>query len=202
MGRYIGPRCRLMRREGVNLDLKRNWSLEKRDTPPGQHGLSRTKLSNYGIQLREKQKAKRFYGVLERQFRIYFRSAASSKGVTGHTLLQILESRLDNVVYQMGFALTRSQGRQLATHGVLLLNGKKVDIPSIKVKPNDVISVKNKAAVQKMINLNIEVNKGWVPPVWLEVDNAKLTAKVLRLPVREEIKAPVNEQLIVELYSR
>lgn len=202
MGRYIGPRCRLSRREGVNLELKRNWSLERRETPPGQHGLQKTKLSNFGIQLREKQKAKRFYGVLERQFRNYFRKAVSIKGVTGHILLQFLEARLDNVVYQMGFALTRAQARQMVSHGSMRLNGKKIDIPSIQVKANDVISVKDKPSIQKMVQTNLEVNKGWAAPAWLEVDNKKLSAKVVRMPVREEIKAPVNEQLIVELYSR
>jgi len=191
-----------MRREGVNLDLKKRWSLEKRDTPPGQHGLQKTKLSNYGIQLREKQKAKRYYCVLEKQFRNYFRKAAATKGVTGHTLLQFLECRLDNVVYQMGFALTRSQARQMVSHGLMRLNGKKIDIPSIQVKPNDVVTVKEKDATLKMVRNNVELNKGWAPPTWLEVSTDKLTGKVTRMPVREDIKAPVNEQLIVELYSR
>ena len=202
MGRYIGPRCRLMRREGTNLDLKKNWNIERRESPPGQHGLQKTKLSNYGIQLREKQKAKRYYGILEKQFRNYFRKAAATKGITGQTLLQYLEIRLDNVVYQMGFALTRSQARQMVSHALVRLNGKKVDIPSIQVKPNDVITVKEKPATQKLAKINIEMNKGWAPPAWLEVDNDKLTGKVVRLPMREDIKAPVNEQLIVELYSR
>jgi small subunit ribosomal protein S4 len=202
MGRYIGPRCRLMRREGVNLDLKRNWTLEKRETPPGQHGAKKAKLSNFGVQLREKQKAKRYYGLLEKQFRNYFIKAASMKGVTGHTLLQFLERRLDNVLCQTGFALTRAQGRQMATHGLILLNGKKVDIPSIQVKPGDTIEFKNKPATTKLVKENLEKNPGWAVPAWLEVNTDKLTAKVLRLPTREEIKAPVNEQLIVELYSR
>jgi small subunit ribosomal protein S4 len=202
MGRYIGPRCRLMRREGTNLDLKKNWNLERRENPPGQHGLQKTKLSNYGIQLREKQKAKRYYGVLEKQFRNYFRKAASMKGVTGHTLLQFLETRLDNVVYQMGFALTRSQARQMVSHALIRLNGKKVDIPSIQVKPNDIISVKEGSSSQKLAMTNLEMNKSWVVPTWLEVNNDKLTGKIVRMPSREDIKAPVNEQLIVELYSR
>ncbi len=202
MGRYIGPRCRLMRREGTNLDLKKKWNIERREGPPGQHGMQKTKLSNYGIQLREKQKAKRYYGILEKQFRNYFIKAASTKGITGHSLLQFLEIRLDNVVYQMGFALTRAQARQMVSHALVRLNGKKVDIASIQVKPNDVISIKDKPATQKLAQNNLEMNKGWVSPTWLEVDNAKLTGKVLRLPVREDIKAPVNEQLIVELYSR
>ncbi len=192
-----------MRREGVNLDLKRNWSLERRENPPGQHGANRkSKLSNYGVQLREKQKAKRFYCVLEKQFRNYFNKAASTKGVTGHILLQLLERRLDNVLYQTGFALTRSQGRQIVGHGLILLNGKKVDIPSIQVKIGDVITFKAKPATEKLIKENLEKNAGWAAPGWLEVNTDKLTAKVTRFPVREDIKAPVNEQLIVELYSR
>jgi small subunit ribosomal protein S4 len=202
MGRYLGPRCRLMRREGVNLDLKKKWTLERRDTPPGQHGAKKTKLSNYGLQLREKQKTKRFYCVLEKQFRNYFIKAASTKGVTGHILLQLLERRIDNVVYQMGFALTRSQGRQIVSHGLVLLNGKKIDIPSIQVKPGDTVEFNAKPATAKLVQGILEKNDGWAAPAWLEVDSKKLIGKVVRLPLREDIKAPVNEQLIVELYSR
>lgn len=202
MGRYIGPRCRLMRREGVNLDLKKNWTLERRETPPGQHGLAKTKMSNYGIQLREKQKAKRYYGVLERQFRNYFRKAVSTKGVTGHILLQFLERRLDNVVYSMGFASTRSQARQIVSHGLVKLNDRKVDIASIMVKPNDVISLNGKAKTEKFVKSVVEANQHRPASPWVAVDADKMTGKVLRLPTREEIKAPVNEQLIVELYSR
>ncbi len=202
MGRYIGPRCRLMRREGVNLDLKRNWSLERRESAPGQHGAKKTKLSNYGIQLREKQKAKRFYGILERQFRNYFRKAAATKGVTGHLLLQYLERRLDNVVYQMGFAVTRAQARQIVTHGLVLLNDKQVDIPSIQVKPEDTISFKSKPATETYVKKVVEMNEARKVPGWLESDHVKLTGRIVRLPVREDINAPVNEQLIVELYSR
>ena len=203
MGRYLGPRCRLMRREGVNLDLKKSWTLEKRDSPPGQHGLRKTKLSNYGLQLREKQKAKRYYGILEKQFRNYFIKASSVKGITGTTLLQLLESRLDNVMCQLGFATTRSQGRRsFVSHGLVRLNGKKVDIPSIQVKAGDIITFKEKEATTKVIRNTVEGHKDWAAPAWLEADKVKLTGKVLRLPTREEIKAPVNEQLIVELYSR
>lgn len=202
MGRYLGPRCRLMRREGVNLDLKKKWTLERRETPPGQHGAKKTKLSNYGLQLREKQKTKRFYGVLEKQFRNYFIKASSVKGVTGHVLLQLLERRMDNVIYQMGFALTRAQARQIVSHGLVLLNGKKIDIPSIQVKPGDTVEFKSKPATVKFIQAVVEKNEGWTAPTWLEVDSAKLTGKIVRLPSREDIKAPVNEQLIVELYSR
>jgi len=202
MGRYLGPRCRLMRREGVNLDLKKKWTLERRESPPGQHGAKKAKLSNYGVQLREKQKTKRFYCVLEKQFRNYFIKAASTKGITGHILLQLLERRIDNVIYQMGFGLTRSQARQIVSHGLVLLNGKKIDIPSIQVKPGDTVEFKSKPATVKFIQAIVEKNEGWVAPSWLEVDSAKMTGKVVRLPLREDIKAPVNEQLIVELYSR
>jgi small subunit ribosomal protein S4 len=191
-----------MRREGVNLDLKKGWTLERRESPPGQHGLRKTKLSNYGVQLREKQKAKRFYGILEKQFRNYFIKASSTKGVTGTILLQLLERRLDNVVYQLGFSTTRAQARQMVSHGLVRLNGKKVDIPSIQVKAEDVITFKEKTATQKVIKTNVEMNPGWATPAWLQVDTDKLVGKVLRFPTREEIKAPVNEQLIVELYSR
>ncbi len=202
MGRYIGPRCRLMRREGVNLELKRNWSLERREGAPGQHGAKKTKLSNYGIQLREKQKAKRFYGVLERQFRNYFRKAVATKGVTGHLLLQFLERRMDNVIYQMGYAVTRAQARQIVTHGLVFLNGKQIDIPSILVSPEDTITFKSKAATETYVKKVVEMNEARKVPAWLEVDTVKLTGKVVRLPLREDINAPVNEQLIVELYSR
>lgn len=202
MARYTGPRCRLMRREGVNLDLKRNWSLERRETPPGQHGAQKTKLSNFGVQLREKQKAKRYYGILERQFRNYFRAAQSVKGVTGHILLQLIERRMDNVIYVMGFATTRAQARQIVSHGLVKLNGKKIDIPSIQVKPNDEISFNGKPATEKYIKANIEANQARGVAGWVLVDADKMTGKVVRIPARDEIKAPVNEQLIVELYSR
>ncbi len=202
MGRYIGPKCRLMRREGVNLELKKRWTLEKRDTPPGQHGLKKGKLSNYGIQLREKQKAKRYYGILERQFRNYYLKALKIKGVTGTTLLQFLECRMDNVLYQMGFAITRAQGRQIVTHGLVRLNGKKIDIPSIIVKPGDVITFKEKPATIKYIKNVLENNKDFKPKDWIQVDTDTLKATIVRVPNRDEIQCPVNEQLIVELYSR
>ncbi len=202
MGRYLGPRCRLMRREGVNLGLKRNWNLEKRETPPGQHGAQKAKLSNFGLQLREKQKAKRYYGVLERQFRNYFRKAVAIKGVTGHILLRFLECRMDNVVFSMGFATTRTQGRQMVSHGLVLLNGKKIDIASIQVKPSDTITFQSKPTTIKFVQANIEANKGKEIPGWVQVDAEKLTGKVVRFPARDEVKFPINEQLIVELYSR
>ena len=202
MARYTGPRCRLSRREGVNLDLKKKWSLERREAPPGQHGAKRTKLSNYGLQLREKQKAKRFYGILERQFRGYYLKASHRKGITGVILLQYLESRLDNVLYQLGFAITRAQARQIVGHGLVVVNARRVNIPSFQVKPGDLITIEDKEKARKFVKNNIEMNKGWSAPLWLVADAENLTGKVVRVPQREDIKAPVNEQLIVELYSR
>lgn len=202
MARYIGPRCRLSRREGVNLDLKKKWDLERREAPPGQHGAKRTKLSNYGLQLREKQKAKRFYGVLEKQFRSYYLKASRRKGITGVLLLQYLECRLDNVIYQLGFAITRAQARQIVGHGLVVVNGRRVNIPSFQVKAGDVISIEDKEKVRKFIKNNLTMNEGWASPLWLVADPENLTGKVVRSPEREDIKAPVNEQLIVELYSR
>lgn len=202
MARYIGPRCRLSRREGVNLDLKKKWDLERREAPPGQHGAKRAKLSNYGLQLREKQKAKRFYGILEKQFRSYYLKASRRKGITGVLLLQYLESRLDNVMYQLGFAVTRAQARQIVGHGLVTVNGRPVNIPSYLVKAGDVIAVEPKEKSRKYIKNNIEMNDGWTTPLWLVADTDNLVGKVVRSPEREDIKAPVNEQLIVELYSR
>jgi small subunit ribosomal protein S4 len=202
MARYIGPRCRLSRREGVNLDLKKKWALERRESPPGQHGAKRTKLSNFGLQLREKQKAKRFYGVLEKQFRSYYLEASRRKGITGVLLLQQLECRLDNVIYQLGFAVTRAQARQIVGHGLIRVNGKRVNIPSYQVKANDVITVEDKEKSRKFVKSNVTMNEGWTTPLWLVADPDNLTGKVVRSPEREDIKAPVNEQLIVELYSR
>lgn len=200
MARYRGPRCRLSRREGVNLGLKKNWDLDRRDVPPGQHGFKRSKLSDYGIQLREKQKAKRFYGILERQFRKYYEQAAAAKGVTGVVLLQKLELRLDNVIYQMGYALTRSQGRQMVGHGLVHVNGKRVNIPSYHVQVGDQITFTDKA--QKLLKHNVEVNESWAVPGWLSANHAQYKGEVMRIPEREDITIPVNEQLIVELYSK
>lgn len=202
MARYTGPRCRLSRREGVNLDLKKKWALERREAPPGQHGAKRTKLSNYGLQLREKQKAKRFYGVLEKQFRSYYLKASRRKGITGVVLLQYLESRLDNVLYQLGFAITRAQARQVVGHGLVNVNDRRVNIPSFQVKPGDVITIEQKEKARKYIKNNLTMNEGWAAPLWLVSDAENLVGKVVRVPERDDIKAPVNEQLIVELYSR
>jgi small subunit ribosomal protein S4 len=202
MARYTGPRCRLSRREGVNLGLKKRWSLDKREMAPGQHGFRRSKLSQYGIQLREKQKAKRIYGILERQFKNYYLKATASKGITGTVLLQLLETRLDNVVYQLGFAITRAQGRQMVSHGLVRVNDKKVNVPSAHVKAGDAISFASKDAITKYVKKNLELNEGWAVPAWLQADVEGLKGKVIRIPARDEIAVPVNEQLIIELYSK
>ncbi|MBF0618876.1 MAG: 30S ribosomal protein S4 [Candidatus Omnitrophica bacterium] len=202
MARYTGPRCRLSRREGVNLGLKKKWSLEKRETPPGQHGARRGKLSNYGLQLREKQKAKRIYGILEKQFRNYYLKASATKGVTGTLLLQMLEKRLDNVVYQLGFAITRAQARQMVNHGLVCVNGKKVNIPSAQVYEGDAVSFNAKEATRAYVKKNLEMNEGWSVPLWLQADIAAMAGKVVRIPAREDIVVPLNEQLIIELYSK
>ncbi len=202
MARYTGPRCRLSRREGVNLGLKKKWSLDQNETVPGQHGARRTKLSNYGLQLREKQKAKRIYGLLEKQFRNYYLKACNAKGVTGTVLLQMLECRLDNIIYRMGFAITRAQGRQMVNHGLVRVNGRKLDIPSAQVKEGDVITFNDKEATKKYLTKNVELNEGWAVPTWLMVDLEKREGKIVRVPARDEIVIPVNEQLIIELYSK
>ncbi|MEI8012042.1 MAG: 30S ribosomal protein S4 [Candidatus Omnitrophota bacterium] len=202
MARYTGPRCRLSRREGVNLGLKKRWSLEKRESIPGQHGTRRSKLTNYGVQLREKQKAKRMYGILEKQFRNYYLKASAAKGVTGTVLLQMLECRLDNIIFRLGFAITRAQGRQMANHGLVRVNGRKVDVPSFHVKMGDIITFNDKDSLRKYVQKNIELNEGVSIPSWLQADNAKFEGKVVRIPTREDIVVPVNEQLIIELYSK
>ncbi|MBF0593771.1 MAG: 30S ribosomal protein S4 [Candidatus Omnitrophica bacterium] len=202
MARYTGPRCRLSRREGVNLGLKKRWSLDKREAPPGQHGFRRGKLSNYGLQLREKQKAKRIYGILEKQFKNYYLKATGAKGVTGTVLLQYLETRLDNVVYRLGFAITRAQARQIVGHGLVRVNGRKVNIASAPVKVGDEISFAGKDATSKYVKKNLELNDGWAVPAWLQSDVEALKGKVIRMPAREDISVPVNEQLIIELYSK
>jgi small subunit ribosomal protein S4 len=175
-------------------------ALEKRNFPPGQHGLGRKKTSDYGLQLREKQKAKRFYGLLETQFRNTFDKAARKKGITGDNLLIMLETRMDNVVFRMGFASSRKEARQLVTHGHFLVNGKKLDIPSAEVKPGSVVKVKEKSQnspkFKEIKDMSISV------PAWISVDPEKLEGKVLALPRREEIDTPVAEHLIVELYSK
>ena len=209
MARYNGPVCRLCRREGMKLFLKgercytEKCAIEKRNLPPGQHGkLRKAKLVGYGLQLREKQKVKRIYGVLENQFRRYFESAARHRGVTGVMLLQALETRLDNVVYRLGFATSRPQARQLVRHGHFLINGKKVDIPSYAVKMGDEVRVRESSAKSAVVAHAIDEVKGRGVPEWLQVDAASTLGRVLSIPTREQINLPVQEQLIVELYSK
>jgi small subunit ribosomal protein S4 len=208
MARYTGSVCRLCRREGVKLYLKgercfsEKCAVDRRPFPPGQHGQGRKRTSEYGTQLREKQKARRFYGVLEKQFESYFEEAARRQGITGENLLQILESRLDNVVYRLGFAASRPESRQLVRHGHFYVNGKKVDIPSYKVRIGDVISIREKSQQIDRIKALVENAESRTIPAWLELDLANKSGKIVRLPAREEIDVPVAEQMIVEHYSR
>ena len=209
MARYVGPVCRLCRREGMKLFLKgercytEKCAIEKRNLPPGQHGKARkAKLAGYGLQLRAKQKAKRIYGVLENQFRRYFEQAERTRGITGVTLLQLLERRLDNVCYRLGFGTSRSQARQLVRHGHFLVNGKKVDIPSFSVKMGDVVTVKAGSVKNTTIQHAMEEVKGRGVPEWLDLDAARTAGTIKSLPTREQINLPVQEQLIVELYSK
>jgi len=209
MARYIGPVCRLCRREGMKLFLKgercytEKCAIEKRNLPPGQHGRARrAKVVGYGVQLREKQKVKRTYGVLENQFRRYFESADRQKGITGELLLQALERRLDNVVYRMGFATSRAQGRQLVRHGHFTINGRKVDIPSYAVRQGDTVAVRQSSAKNPTIQHALEEVKGRGVPEWLVYDADSLSGRISSLPTREQINLPVQEQLIVELYSK
>ncbi|SFU69179.1 30S ribosomal protein S4 [Alicyclobacillus macrosporangiidus] len=208
MARYTGPVCRLCRREGVKLYLKGErcfsdkCAIDRRPFPPGQHGQGRKRTSEYGLQLREKQKARRYYGVLEKQFEAYYDEAARRQGVTGENLLQILESRLDNVVYRLGFAASRAEARQLVRHGHFLVNGRRVDIPSYLTKPGDVIQIREKSQQLERIKVLLESAESRTIPAWLELDLANKQGRVVRLPARDEIDTPVAEQLIVEHYSR
>ena len=208
MARYTGPACRLCRREGTKLFLKGErclsgkCSFDRRPTAPGQHGAARKKVEEYGMQLREKQKTKRYYGVLEKQFKSYFVKADKMDGVTGENLLSLLERRLDNVVYRMGMAESRTDARQLVLHGHFTLNGKKVTIPSILVKTGDVITVKETSRASEKIKGLMEGLDGRIFPKWLDVDKKNVQAKVNALPKREDIDFPFEEQLIVELYSK
>ncbi|MCM8795095.1 MAG: 30S ribosomal protein S4 [Candidatus Omnitrophica bacterium] len=208
MARYINAVCRLCRREGQKLFLKGNkcvsekCPLARRAYAPGQHGQNKPKLSNYGLQLREKQKVKRMYGVLERQFRRYFATASKSKGVTGKVLLQLLERRLDNTIFRLGMGVSRSQARQIVRHNFIIVNKRRVNIPSYLVNTADIIEVVPKERAQKRIRENLELTKDRSIPSWLEFDQAALKAKVLRLPEKEDIQQPIHEQLIVELYSK
>ena len=208
MARYTDEQCRICRRNGEKLFLKGSrcysdkCSISRRNYAPGQHGQKRAKLSEYGTQLREKQKTKSFYGVGERQFRKYFEMASSKKGITGENLLQILESRLDNVVYRLGYGSSRAQARQLVNHGIFEVNGKRVDIPSYLVKAGDIIAVRENKKETGAVKVNIEENAARPVPEWLEKNSETLSGKVIRLAAREDIDIPVEEHLIVELYSK
>jgi small subunit ribosomal protein S4 len=208
MARYIGPVCKLCRREGMKLFLKGDrcysdkCAFDRRPYPPGQHGQARVKFSEYGLRLREKQKVRRIYGALERQFRKYFAGADRMKGVTGENLLSLLERRLDNVVYRLGFAATRAEGRQLVLHGHLLVNGKRVNVPSYLVKVGDKISIREKSRTIPRLKESVEGAERRGQITWLELDKPNFTGTMKTLPVREEITLPISEQLIVEFYSR
>ena len=206
MARYTGPQCKRCRREGIKLYLKGDrcytdkCAVARRPQAPGQHGTSRKKVSNYGLQLREKQKAKRIYGVLESQFRMYYAEAERQKGVTGDNLVRLLELRLDNVVYRLGLANSRVEARQLVRHGHFTVNGVKVNIPSYQVKNGDVVAVKEKSLASEKFKALAELQGNL--PKWLTVDKDKMEGQVVDLPKREDVDIPVNETLIVELYSK
>jgi len=208
MARYTGPVCRLCRREGVKLYLKGDrcysskCAIDRRGYAPGQHGQMRRKASEYGLQLREKQKARRIYGVMERQFRNYYQKAVSQKGVTGENLLRLLERRLDNVVYRMGFAESRPQARQIVRYGHVEVNGKRVTIPSYQVKEKDIVAIREKSRSLSMFKEIAEAGGSKVVPDWLSVNYETLTGQVNYLPKREDIDVPIQEQLIIELYSK
>ena len=208
MARYTEAVCRMCRREGQKLFLKgdrcytNKCAMECRAYAPGMHGQNRSKTSEYGQQLREKQKAKRYYGLLESQFRGYFEMAERRAGQTGENLLSILESRLDNVVYRLGFAMSRAEARQLVSHGHFTVNGRKVNIPSYLVKPGMVISLKDSSKSLEKIKANVEANAFRQPPKWLEYDANNMVAKVVANPARDDIDLPIEEHLIVELYSK
>jgi len=208
VARHTGAVCRLCRREGLKLFLKgdrcfkEKCAFERRGYAPGQHGRRRTKVQNYGIQLREKQKVKRMYGVLERQFRSYFVSAARSKGITGTNLLQTLERRLDNIVYRLGFASSRSMARQLVAHGHIQVDGRKMTIPSALVKPGNIVALREKSRKNEQVKICLDTAKGRGVPAWLELQAEQFQGTVRQLPEREEILMPIQEQLIVELYSK
>ena len=208
MARYTGPACKLCRREGKKLYLKGErctsgkCALERRSTAPGQHGAAKKKMGEYGMQLREKQTTRRYYGVLERQFKNYYEEAARKEGMTGENLLILLERRLDNTVFRMGLAESHREARQLVLHAHFTLNGKKVNIPSILVKPGDVIAVKESSRDSAKIKALAEALESKTAPKWLDVDKTNLQAKVVSFPAREDIDYDFNEQLIVELYSK
>ncbi len=206
MARDLGPKCRVCRREGMKLFLKgercltEKCAIERRSYPPGEHGRGRIKQSEYLLQLREKQKARRYYGLLEKQFRTYYEKASQQQGITGEVLLRMLETRLDNVVYRLGFAASRSQARQLVRHGHFQVNGRRVNIPSFQVRPDSIISIKPGSSAEQVLRDATDLTASVAP--WLQADHDNLTGKVLRYPERAEIDTPVQEQLIVELYSK
>ncbi len=206
MARYLGPKCKLSRREGMDLMLKsRARPLESKcqiDKAPGQHGARQRRLSDYAGQLREKQKLRRIYGVLERQFRRYYREAARLKGSTGENLLKLLECRLDNVVYRMGFGSTRNEARQLVSHKAVLVNGQSVNIPSYQVQPQDVISIREKARKQSRVQDSLTVAEEYGIPEWVEVDSKKMEGTFKNVPDRTDLPSDINENLVVELYSK
>lgn len=209
MARYTGPVCRLCRRERMKLFLKgdrcfkEKCAIERRGYPPGQHGTRRgRRVQGYGLQLREKQKVKRYYGLLENQFRSYFKEADRQKGITGENLLVLLERRLDNVVYSLGFASSRGQARQFVRHGHVRVDGRKVDIPSYQVRPGQTVAVKDASRKNDFIRASVETARGRGVPEWLDLDAESFAGTMLRLPTREDVKLPIQEQLIVELYSR
>ncbi len=208
MARYTGARCKLCRREGQKLYLKGDrcytvkCAFDRRSYAPGQHGQGRKKISEYGLQLREKQKARRFYGVLEKQFRNYYHKAARQPGVTGENLLRLLERRLDNVVYRLGLAASRSEARQLVRHGHFIVNGRRTNIPSFLVRVGDEITVRERSKESPRVKELMERAAENTPPVWLEYNPDQAKGRVLALPTRDQIDAPVKETLIVELYSK
>lgn len=206
MARYLGPRCKLARREKADLSLTSGVraldSKCKLDTPPGQHGARRGRETEHGVQLREKQKVRRIYGVLERQFENYFKHATRLKGSTGENLLRLLESRLDNVVYRMGFGSTRAESRQMVTHGSILVNGKSVNIPSYSVKPGDVVSVRERSRTQMRIQAALTLAQARPECSWIDLNAAEFSGTFKAMPDRTDLPADINEQLIVEYYSK
>ncbi len=206
MARYLGPKLKLSRREGTDLFLKSGVrpldSKCRADVPPGQHGARRVRLTDYAVQLREKQKVKRFYGVLEKQFRNYYKKADKQKGATGENLLMLLESRLDNVVYRIGYGSTRAESRQLVSHKSILVNGGVVNIASYQVRPEDVVTVTEKSKAQLRIKSALELSAQRAPVEWVDVDPTKMEGVFKRLPDRAELPSEINENLIVELYSK
>jgi len=206
MARYLGPKLKLSRREGTDLFLKSGVrAIDSKcniESAPGQHGARRSRLSDYGIQLREKQKVRRMYGVLEKQFRNYYKEAARRTGNTGENLLQLLEQRLDNVVYRMGFASTRAEARQLVSHKAIMVNGQVVNIPSFNVSAEDVVAVREKSKKQARIAAAVELSEQREKPTWIEVDGKEMKGVFKRTPERSDLSADINEQLIVELYSK